>query len=165
MCFFLILAEKLVRCVETVIYLYRGKNVKRNCWTIGFSSFLDFDKKNLCLFRKVFGRVVKNTFDVSSGTPTEQNFLMEVSKTRGFSDNFWSFRDKGGNTFFRVGQTAIDVRGNSLWKKYFQKRKVRYFFRFRAFFLLLAKKVARFAKHAVYVSVEVFGEKHPLKFI
>ena len=37
-----------------------GKNVKKLCWTICFSSFLDFDKKSLCFCREVFGRVSKN---------------------------------------------------------------------------------------------------------
>ena len=46
-----------------------------------------------------------------------------------------------------------------LEKKHCQKRKLRYFIQFLAFFLNLAKSFARFAKPAIYVSVEVFGEK------
>ena len=45
-----------------------------------------------------------------------------------------------------------------LEKKHFQKRKLRYFLQFWAIFLILAKSFAGFAKPAIYVSVEVFGE-------
>ena len=44
-------------------------------------------------------------------------------------------------------------------KKHFQKRRIRYFIQFWAIFLILAKSFTRFAKAAIYVSVEVSGEK------
>ena len=46
-----------------------------------------------------------------------------------------------------------------LGKKHFQKRKIRYFIQVWAIFLIRAISFARFAKAAIYVSVEVFGEK------
>ena len=92
-----------------------GKKISQVCWNSNLSVqrkkcqknllnnwlfvFLDFDKKILWFCRKVFGRVVKKAFDLSSGTLTEQHFRMEVLKTRGFSDNFWKFRDNGGKYF------------------------------------------------------------------
>ena len=75
------------------------KNVKKNSWTIVFSSFLDFHKKNLCFYRNVFGRVVKTTFYVSRGKLSEHHFWNDVLKTSGLSDSFWNFRDKGGKIF------------------------------------------------------------------
>ena len=55
--------------------MYGGKNVKKSCWTIGFWSFLDFEKKNLCFRRKVFGRVVKNTL-----TCPMEHFQINISE-------------------------------------------------------------------------------------
>ena len=43
---------------------------------------------------------------------------------------FLKFLAQWRKTFLRIGKTAIDVRGNSLWKNLFQKRKIRYFFQF-----------------------------------
>ena len=97
--FFLILAKKLNRCVETVIWLYGGKNDKKSCWTIGFWSFLDFEKEKPVFSQESFWQGCQKYLDVSSGTLTEQIFRTEVLKTRGFSKIFWSFRDKDGKTF------------------------------------------------------------------
>ena len=102
--------------------MYGERISKKSSWTIGFSSFLDFDKKTLCFCRNVFGRVVKTTFDVSSGTLTEQHFRMKVLKTRGFSDNFWSFRDNGGKTFSGLAKQQ-KMSAGTLYEFFFQKRK------------------------------------------
>ena len=139
--------------------MYRGKTSKKNCWTIGFSSFLDFDKKKLCFCRKVFGSVVKNTFDVSIGTLTEQDFRMQVLKTRVFLDNFWSFRDNGGTPFSGLAKQQKMSPG-TVYEKIFSKGKNSLFFPIQRECLLPAKIFARVAKPAIYVSVEVFGKKH-----
>ena len=107
--------------------VYRGKNVKKDSLKTGFSSFLDFDKKNLSFYRNFFGSVVKTTFYVSSGTLTKQDFWKEFLKTWGFWIIFEVFGTMAEN-FFSVGKTAIYVRGNSLWKFFFQKRNS-FFFR------------------------------------
>ena len=96
-----------------------------------FFVFFGFWQEKPVILQEVFGRVVQNTFDVSSGTLTEQIFRMEVLETRGFSKNFWSFRDNGGK-IFRLGKTTIDVRGNSLWKLFSKREKFALFFRFWA---------------------------------
>ena len=139
--------------------MYRGKNVEQNCWAIGFSSFLDFDKKNLCFCSKVFGRVVQNTFDVSSGTLTEQIFRMEVLETRGFSKNFWSFRDNGGKVL-QTWQNSNRCQREQFMKNFFQKRKIRSFFPILCDCLLPAKFFARVAKPEIYVSVGVFEKNN-----
>ena len=113
--------------------MYRGKNIKKNCWTICFSSFLDFDKKILYFCRKVFARVVKNTFDLSSGTLTEQDFRMQVLKTRVFLDNFWSFRDNGGTLFSGLAKQQ-KMSAGTVYEKIFSKEKNSIFFRFCAIF-------------------------------
>ena len=94
---------------------------------------------------------------MSRGKLTEQHFSKEVLKTSGLPDNFWSFRDNGGN-FFRVGKTAKDIQGNSLWKIFLKTEKLA-FFSILNVFLLLAKTFARFAKPAIWICVEVMGEK------
>ena len=66
--------------------------------------------------------------------------------------------------FSRVGKTAIDVRGYSLWK-FFSKEKTSLFFPIVSECLLPSKVFARAAETAIYVSVEVFGEKQFLKYI
>ena len=103
------------------------KNLLNNCFFV----FLDFDKKILWFCRKVFGRVVDNTFNVSTGTLTEQFFRMEVLETRGFSKNFWSFRDNGGKVF-QTWQNSNRCPREQFMKNFFQKRKIRSFFRFCA---------------------------------
>ena len=102
------------------------KNVKKNSWTIGFSSFLDFHKKNLCFYRNVFGRVVKTTFYVSRGKLSEHHFWNEVLKTSGLSDNFWSFRDNGGK-IFQGWQKSKRCPGEQPKEKVFYKEKIRFF--------------------------------------
>ena len=101
------------------------KKYQKNCWTICFSSFLDFDKKILYFCRKVFARVVKNTFDLSSGTLTEQDFRMQVLKTRVFLDNFWSFRDNGGTllTLFSGLAKQQKMSAGTVYEKFFSKER------------------------------------------
>ena len=53
--------------------------------------------------------------------------------------------------------------GEPFMGKPFSKQKKSLFFPILSDFLLLAKKFGRFAKPAIYVSVEVFVEKHFLK--
>ena len=107
------------------------KRCQKNLLNNWFFVFLDFDKKILWFCRKVFGRVVQNTFDVSSGTLTEQIFRMEVLETRGFSKNFWSFRDNGGKVF-QTWQNSNRCPREQFMKNFFRKRKIRSFFRFCA---------------------------------
>ena len=84
----------------------------------------------------------------------------KLEEFRKFFEVFGTMAEK----FFRVGKTAIDVRGNSLWK-IFSKEKNSLFFPIVSECLLPAKIFARVAKPAIYVSVEVFGEKQFLKYI
>ena len=140
------------------------KNVEKNSWTIGFSSFLEYDKKNLYFYTKVFGRVVKTTFYVSRGTLSEQTFWKEVLKTSGLSDNFWSFRDNGGK-HFQGWRSSKRCPGEQPKEKVFLKRESFDFLRFWAIFLLLAKYFARFAKPAIWECHEVIGGNHFFKYI
>ena len=118
----------------------------------------------MCFCRKVFGRVVKKTFNVSSGTLTEQDFRMQVLKTRVFLDNFWSFRDNGGTLFSGLAKQQ-KISAGTVYEKNFWKEKNSLFFPIQSECLLPAKIFAWVAKPAIYVSVEVFGEKHFLKFV
>ena len=79
--FFLILAKKSQVCRNSNLSVQRKNFKKKYSWTIGFSSFLEFYKKKLHFYRKVFGRIVKTTFYVSRVTLTAQHFRKEVLKT------------------------------------------------------------------------------------
>ena len=114
---FLILEKNNQVCRNINLSVLR-KNVKKNTWAFVFSSFLDFDKKSLCFYRKVFGNVVKTTFYVSRGTLTEQHFWKDSLKTSGLSDNFWSFRDNVGK-LFQVWQNSKLCPREQLMEKIF----------------------------------------------
>ena len=158
------LAKKNPVCRNSNLSVQR-KNVKKNTLEQLVCHFLWTLTKETCIF---IGKFLAGLSKLLSMCP-EKQLQSNISEMRSWNlEGFWMvFEDFGtmAEIFFRVGKAAKDVRGNSLWKIFFQMRKIRYFFRFWAVFLLLAKKFARFAKIAIYVSVEVFGEKHFLKFI
>ena len=68
---------------------------------------------------------------------------LEILKVFGW---FLKILGQWRKTFFRVGKTAKDVRGNSLWKIFFQKRNFCYFFRFWAFFFTSSENFCQMCK-------------------
>ena len=108
-----------------------GKNVKKLCWTICFSSFSDFDKKNLCFCRKVFGRVVKKL----STCPVE-HIQINISESKSWElEDFWIIFEVLGTmaeNLFQGWQNSNRCPREQFMKFFFQKRKIRYFFRFWA---------------------------------
>ena len=157
--FFRILAKNLVRCVETVIKAYICKNVKKNCWTIGFSSFWDFDKRNLCFCRKMFWqgcqknfrRVQWNTYRAIFPNGSLENWRIFEK----IFEVFGTMMEK----LFQGWQNSNRCPREQFMKTFFHKRKIRSFFPILSQCLLPAKFFARVAKPAIYVSVEVFGGK------
>ena len=79
-----------------------------------------------------FLRVQRNTYRAT--------FMKESLQKLRIFGYFSKFSGEWRKTFFRVGKTAIDVRGNRLWENRFQKRKNLCFFPILSNFLLLAKK-------------------------
>ena len=162
--FFLILAKKIVRGVETVIWVYRGITSKKllNNWFFVFFGF--WQEKPVFLHesfwqccQKYFRRVQWNTYRA-----TIPNESLEDSR---IFEYVLKFSAQWRQTFFGVGRTAIDVRGKSLWIFFFKREKFA-FFPIPSECLLPEKIFARVAKPAIYVSVEVFGKKrHFLKYI
>ena len=136
--------------------MYWGKTSKKTLEQLVFRLFWTLTRKT-CVFT---GRFLSKLSILLSTCPEEQ--LQSNTSER----KSWKLQDF--RILFEVFGTMaeknlaekkeIDIRGNSLWKSFFQKRKFRYFFWFWAVFLLLAKTFARFAKPAIYVCVEVFGE-------
>ena len=128
-----------------------------------FRLFLDFDKKT-CVFT---GKFLAMLSKILSTWP-EENLQSNISQRKSWKlqdfriifEVFGAMAEK----FFRVGKTAKDVQGNSLWKKFFKNRKIR-FFSILSVFLLLAKSFARFAKPAIWLCVEVMREKHCFNYI
>ena len=76
---------------------------------------------------------------------------------------FPKFSGEWRKTFFRVGETALDVRGTVYGKTVFKREKIAVFSDSERLFTFSEKKFGRFAKPAIYVSVELFVEKHFLK--
>ena len=101
------------------------KNVKKNSWIIGFSSFLDFNKKT-----RIFTRTFLAGLSKLLSTCPEEHFQSKISERKSWKlqdfriifEVFGSMAEK----FFRVCKTVKDVQGNSL-KKVFTKRKFRFF--------------------------------------
>ena len=150
--------NKLVRCVETVIWVYGGKNFKKNCRTIGFWSFLDFEKKNLGFCRKVFGRVAKNTLTCPVEHLQSKFSEWKSWKLEDFRKVFEVFGTRM-EKLFQGWQNSNRCPREQFMKTFFPKRKIRSFFPILSQCLLPAKFFARVAKRAIFVSVEVFGEK------
>ena len=102
------------------------KNVKKNSWIIGFSSFLDFNKKT-----RIFTRTFLAGLSKLLSTCPEEHFQSKISERKSWKlqdfriifEVFGSMAEK----IFRVGKTLKDVRGNSPKKKFFKKRKFRFF--------------------------------------
>ena len=80
-------------------------------------------------------------------------------------NKFWSFRDNGGKNFPGLAKRQKMSAGTVYEKKFLKNRKFHFFFQIWAIFSLLAKTFARFAKPAIWVCVEVIGEKHFFKYI
>ena len=133
-----------------------------NNWFFVF--FLDFDKKNLCFCRKFFWQGCQKYFRRVQWNTYRANFRNGSLENSRIFEKFSKFLGQCWKNLSRVGKTAIDVRGNSLWK-FFSKEKNSLFFPILCECLLPAKNFARVAKTAICVSVEVFGEKHSLKYI
>ena len=120
-----------------------------------FRLFLEFDKKTCVFTGKFLAMLSKLLF-----TCPEENLQSNISERKSWKlqdfriifEVFGTMAEK----FFRVGKTAKDVQGNSLWKKFFKNGKNR-FFPILSVFLLLAKTFARFAKPAIWLCVEIMG--------
>ena len=111
--------------------MYRGKNLKENCWTIGFSSFLDFDKKSLCFCRKVLAGLSK----ILSTCPVEHlQIRFSEWKSWKLDDSRKSFEVFGtlAENLFQFWQNSNRCPREQFMKNFFLKRKIRYFFRFWA---------------------------------
>ena len=146
--FFLILAKKNSQVCQKSNLSVQRKNVKKNSWTIGFSSFLDFHKKNLCLQEKpVFfqERFLAGLSKLLSTCP-EEHFQSTFSERKSWKlqdfriifEVFGTMAEK----FFRVGKTKKDVQGNSL-KKSFLKREYFAFFPILINFLTSGEKLCQ----------------------
>ena len=123
--------KKLVRCVETVIWVYGGKNVKKNCWTIGFWSFLDFEKKNLGFCRKVFGRVAKNTMTCPVEHLQSKFSEWKSWKLEDFRKIFEVFGTRM-EKLFQDWQNSNRCPREQFMKTFFPREKFALFFRFWA---------------------------------
>ena len=104
--------------------MYRGKISKKIVEQFVFRLFWILTRKYFC--RKVFARVVKNTFDLSSGTLTEQHFRMKSWKLEDFRINFGVFGTMAEN-LFQCWQNSNGCPREHFMRNFFQKRKIRFF--------------------------------------
>ena len=91
-----------------------------------FRLFLDFDNKT-CVFAGKFFAMLSKLLS----TCPEENLQSNISQRKSWKlqdfriifEVFWTMVEN----FFRVGKTAKDIQGNSLWKKFFENSKTRFF--------------------------------------
>ena len=146
--FFFWLCQKNSQVCRNSNQVYRGKNVKQYSWKIGFSFFSDFNKKS-CGFTGKFLAVLSKLLSTCLEEPLKSNIYGKKS---------WKLQDL--RIIFEVYGTMAEKLFQG-WRStnrcprehftnfFFQKRDIRYFFRFRATSLLLAKTFAIFAKPAI----------------
>ena len=144
--------------------MYWGKTSKKTLEHLFFRLFWTLTRK-ACVFTGKFLAMLSKLLSTYPEEHLQSNISERTAwKLQDFRIIFEVFGTMSEN-FSRFGKTANYVQGNSLWKKFFKYRNFRFFFQFWAIFLLLAKTFARFAKPAIRVCVEVFGEKHFFKYI
>ena len=88
---------------------------------------MDFDKKNLCFCRKFFWQGCQKYFRRVQWNTYRGNFLNGSLENSRIFEKFLKLSGQWWKNFSRVGKTAIDVRGNILWKS-FSKEKNSLFF-------------------------------------
>ena len=166
MSFFLILTKKLIRCVETVIEMYRRKtSLKKDLEHLIYRHFWTWTRKTCIVNGKFFAGLSNLLF-----TCPEEHLQSSVSerkswKLKDFRINFEIFGTMVKN-IFQGWQNSNRFPGEQFMEKFFSQEEISLFFPILSgFFLLQAKTFARFAKSAVYSCLEVFMEKHFLKFI
>ena len=112
-------------CRNSNLCVHR-KNVKKNTLEqLVFRLFLDFDKKT-CVFTGKFLAMLSKLLSTCPGENLQSNISQRKSwKLQDFRIIFEVFGTMAEN-FFRVGKTAKDIQGNSLWKKFFKNWKFRF---------------------------------------
>ena len=119
--------------------MYRRKtSLKKDLEHLIYRQFWTSTSKT-CIFNgKIFAGLSNLLF-----TCPEEHLQSNVSEGKSWKHkDFWINFEKFGTMAektFRVVKTAKDVQGNSLWKKFFQNRKIRFFFRFWAIFYFKRK--------------------------
>ena len=157
--FFLIFSKKIVRCVEAVFKCTERKTSKKTLEKMVFRFSWTLTRKT-CSFTGEFLTVLSKLLSTCPEVPLKNNISERKSwKLQDFPIIFEVFGTMAEN-FFQVWQNTNRCPREHFLKTFFQKRDIRWFFRFWAISLLLAKNFARFAKPATKVSVEVFGENH-----
>ena len=106
-----------------------GKNVKKLCWTICFSSFFGFWQEKPVFLQESFWQGCQKTFDF----PVEHiQIIISESKSWKLED-FWIIFEILGTmaeNLFQGWQNSNRCPREQFLKFFFQKRKIRYFFRF-----------------------------------
>ena len=112
-------------CRNSNLSVHR-KNVKKTLEQLVFRLFLDFDNKT-CVFAGKFFAMLSKLLSTCPEENLQSNISQRKSwKLQDFRINFEVFGTMA-EKFFWVGKTAKDVQGNSFWKKFFKKRKIRFF--------------------------------------
>ena len=126
-----------------------------NCFIVNFGLW----QEKLVFLAKFLARLSKALFTYPEEQLQSNIFERNSWKFEQFRITFEVFGTIAEN-LFQGWKNSNRCPGNRFWeKKHFQKRRIRYFIQFWAIFLILAKSFTRFAKAAIYVSVEVSGEK------
>ena len=127
-------------CRNSNINIQRKEVTKNTLEKNGFSVFFGLWQEKFVFLPGSFWQGCQNYFLCIQRNTYRATFLKgSLQKLRIFA-YLPKFSGEWRKTFFRVGETALDVRGNRLWENRFQKRKNRCFFPILSDFLLLAKK-------------------------
>ena len=145
--------------------MYRRKtSLKKDLGHLIYRHFWTSTRKT-CI---VNGKFFPGLSNLLSKCP-EEHLQSNVSERKS-----WKFKDfwinfevfgKMAEKIFQGWQNGKRCPREQFMKKVFKKQKISLFFQLWAFFSLLAKTFARFAKPAIWVCVEVIGEKHFFKCI
>ena len=146
--FFLILSKKIVRCVETVIKCTERKTSKNTLEKLVFRFSWTLTRKS-CSFTGEILAVLSKLLSTCPKETLKSNISERKSwKLQDFRLIFEVFGTMA-EIFFQGWQSTNRCPREHFCENFFPKRDIRYFFRFWAIFLLLAKTFAWFAKPAI----------------
>ena len=146
--FFSDFVKKMFRRVETVIKCTEGKTSKNTHDKLVFRFSWILTRKT-CSFTGKFLAGLSKLLSTRPKEPLKSNITERKSwKLQDFRIIFEVF-GKMTEKFYQGWQNSNRCPRDHFMKTFFQKRDIRYFFRFWAIFLLLAKTFARFAKPAI----------------
>ena len=149
-------------CRNSNLKIQRKEVTKKGLEKLVFLSFFGFWQEKPVFLPGSFWQGCQNYFLRNQRNNYRATFLKGSLGSLRIFGYFSKLSGEWRKTFFRVGKTAIDAGGTVYGKTVFKREKIAVFSDFERLFTF-SQKFGRIAKPAIYVSVEVFVEKHFLK--